>query len=308
MSPVLFNPALRARLQIIAGALLFSTGGLAIKAVSFDGWQVSGLRSGFAVIALLIICPLARQDWSWRTLVAGIPYAATFILFSLANKFTTPANTIFLQDTAPIYLLLLAPWLLSERPQRRDIWFMITLAVGMLLFFARIDAPTQLAPDPLLGNILAASAGLTWALTLLSLRWLAMRSAGTGKDTGKDGNRSENTGGKDHPIVAVLIGNLIACLVSAMWAFPIEGAGMQDWLITGYLGVFQIAFAYVLVTSGIRHLTALETSLVLLLEPVLNPIWVWLILAEVPGSLAIAGGSIILIATALRTVQQTRAG
>ncbi len=289
------NQELRARLLIIAGAVLFSTGGLAIKAVSFDGWQVSSLRSGFAVLVLLAICPQARRGWNWRTAIAAVPYAATFILFSLANKFTTAANTIFLQDTAPLYLLLLAPWLLSEQLQRRDIWFLVALAAGMALFFARIDAPTELAPNPLLGNILAATAGLTWALTLLSLRWLAKRSA-------------NDPSGKDHPIKAVVIGNLIACLVSANWAFPLDGGTLQDWMVVSYLGIFQIALAYMLVTAGIRYLSALETSLVLLLEPVLSPIWVYLILSETPGSLAIAGGAVILTATALRTTLQARPG
>lgn len=286
---------LRARLLIIAGAVLFSTGGLAIKAVTFDGWQVSSLRSGIAFLALLAICPQTRRGWSWRTAIAAIPYAATFILFSLANKFTTAANTIFLQDTAPLYLLLLAPWLLSERLQRRDVWFLVALAAGMLLFFARIDTPTDLAPNPLLGNILAATAGLTWALTLMSLRWLAKRSV-------------DDPSGTDHPIKSVVIGNLIACLVSAIWAFPLDGGTFQDWMVVSYLGIFQIALAYMLVTAGIKYLTALETSLVLLLEPVLSPIWVWLILSETPGSLAIAGGAIILTATALRTMLQAWRG
>jgi len=286
------NTELAARLRIIAGALLFSTGGLAIKASTFDGWQVSGLRSGFAVITLLVVLPQTRRGWGWRTWLVAIPYAATFMLFSLGNKFTTAANTIFLQDTASLYLLLLAPLLLGEHFQRRDSWFLVAVLTGMVLFFARVDAPMALAPKPLLGNTLAAISGITWAFTLLGMRWLARRHQG---------------GQPDHPIAAVVLGNLLACLVSVIQAFPMDSGAPQDWLIMIYLGVFQIAFAYLLVTAGMRHLPALETSLILLLEPVLNPIWVWLLLGEIPGTLAIIGGLVILSATTLRTWRQARA-
>ncbi|MGH7532812.1 MAG: EamA family transporter, partial [Gemmatimonadales bacterium] len=105
----------RARLEIAGAALLFSTGGAVIKATSFSGWQLAGLRSLVAAVVVLLLLPAARRGWTWRTLLVAVAYAACLILSVTANKLTTAANTIFLQSTGPIYILLLAPWLLKER-------------------------------------------------------------------------------------------------------------------------------------------------------------------------------------------------
>src|SRR6185436_18210309 len=104
----------RARLLLIAAAALFSTGGAAIKATSLTGWQVASFRSAVAAAALAAFLPGARRRWTWGTVAVGAAYAATMVLFVLSNKLTTAANTIFLQSTAPLYLLLLGPWLLHE--------------------------------------------------------------------------------------------------------------------------------------------------------------------------------------------------
>ena len=114
-----------ARAQLVAAALLFSTGGAAIKWVDFGAMQIAGLRSGIAAFALLLLLPAARRGWSWRTAVVAVGYAATLVLFVVANRLTTAANTIFLQSTAPLYLLLLGPWLLKEPIHRRDFAFML---------------------------------------------------------------------------------------------------------------------------------------------------------------------------------------
>ena len=96
---------LRDRLNVVIGGVLFSTGGVAIKAAALTGWQLSCFRSFVAGVAVLLLVPNARHGWSWRSLVVAVPYAATFTLFTLANKLTTAANAIFLQDTAPFYVL-----------------------------------------------------------------------------------------------------------------------------------------------------------------------------------------------------------
>src|SRR5881394_1592483 len=114
-----------APLRLLAAALLFSTGGAAIKATSLTGWQVASFRSGIAVLALGLMTSEARRGYSWRAVPVGAAYATTLILFVLANKLTTSANTIFLQSTAPLYLLLLSPWLLHERIAREDVMVML---------------------------------------------------------------------------------------------------------------------------------------------------------------------------------------
>ncbi|MEE8248627.1 MAG: DMT family transporter [Gammaproteobacteria bacterium] len=278
---------MRARLYIMLGALLFSTGGVAIKAATLTGWQLSCFRSMAAAVALLIFLPSARRGWSWRSVVVAIPYAATFTLYTLANKYTTAANAIFLQDTAPFYILILGPLLLGERIRLRDLSFMAALLIGLGLIFASTREATLYASDPRLGDSLAVVSGLTWALTLLGLRWIAVRA--------------ENH--DDEPAAAVVAGCLVASLFAASFAFPVENANVENWLIVAYLGVVQIALAYVFITAGIRHVRALEVSLLLLVEPVLSPVWVWLLLAESPAALAVLGGAIVIGATAVHAVR-----
>ena len=166
-----------ARLQLLAGALLFSTGGIAIKLSTLTGWQVAGLRAAVAALVIVAFLPAARRGWSVRTCLIGIPYAATFILYTLANKETTAANAIFLQDTAPLYLLLLSPLLLREPIQRWDVVLLAALAGGAWLLFAGTPEPLVTAPRPRLGNVLGLAAAVTWALSLLGMRWIAVRGA-----------------------------------------------------------------------------------------------------------------------------------
>lgn len=280
----------KAQLNILAGALLFSTGGVAIKLSSLTGWQISCLRSLIAGLVLLLVFPHVTRAWTWRSLIVAIPYAATFTLFALANKLTTAANAIFLQDTAPLYILVLAPLLLNERICARDLSFVVALGAGLGLIFASSGVPSASATDPFLGNVLSACAGVTWALTVIGIRWLAVRSGAS----------------PEKPIAAVIAGCFLASAAAAVFAFPLEGFTLGNWLIVAYLGIFQIALAYVLVADGIHHVPALEASLLLLIEPVLSPVWAWLVLDEVPGPLALLGGAIVIATTAIYTRRRRR--
>ena len=281
-------PAQRARLQLVAAAVLFSTGGAVIKATTMTGWQAASLRSGIAALALAVLLPQARHGIRPRTFLVSIAYAATLVLFVTANKLTTSANTIFLQATGPLYILLLAPWLLRERIRPSDLTFMAVVGAGLLLFFTGTETPVRTAPAPLEGNILAAISGFTWALTLMGLRWMGA---------------NESSGS---PAGAVLLGNAFACLATLPMALPLGGLPGTDWLAIGYLGVFQIALAYALVTRAVGHLPALEISIILLVEPALNPIWSWLVHGERPGPWALVGGFLIIGATALRSFMAQR--
>ena len=277
------------RLYLLGAALLFSTGGAAIKATTLSGWQVAAFRSMLAAAFLWLALTGARRFWSPRSLAVGILYAATLILFVLANKLTTAANTIFLQSTAPIYLLVLGPWLLKEPVRRTDVAFMLVMGVGMVFFFVGVEAPTAIATDPRLGNLLGALAGLTWALTILGLRWLG----GASKE-------------REAAAQAVVAGNLTAAVVCAPLAFPVVSTAALDWALVGYLGVFQIGVAYILMTRGMRGVSALEASLLLLLEPVTSAVWAWLLHGEQPGPWSLAGCALILGAAVLRVVLTPR--
>jgi drug/metabolite transporter (DMT)-like permease len=278
-----------ARLLVLGAALLFSTGGVVIKLASLSGWQVASLRSGIAALALLLLMPAWRRCWKPRVFAVGAVYAATLILYVLANKLTTAANTIFLQGTAPLYILLLAPWLLRERTRASDLVFTTLLLGGLLLFFVGVEPARSTAPDPERGNWLALTSGFTWALTLMGLRWLARRDAL---------EASQTTGS------AVVVGNLLACVACLPLALPLADVRAMDWLVVSYLGVFQIGLAYVLMTRGVRGTTALEASLLLLLEPVLNAILAWLALGERPGAWSLAGCIVVFFTTLGLTLQR----
>jgi drug/metabolite transporter (DMT)-like permease len=211
------------------------------------------------------------------------------ILYVLANKLTTAANTIFLQSAAPLYILLLGPWLLGERTRASDILFTGLLLGGLLLFFVDVEPARATAPNPERGNWLGLIGGFFWALTLMGLRWLARSDAL---------EASQTTGS------AVLAGNLIVCVTCLPLALPLSESQPADWLVVSYLGVFQIGLAYVLMTRGVRGITALKTSLLLLLEPVLNAFWAWLALGERPGPWSLAGCAVVFFTTLGLTLQR----
>jgi len=277
-----------ARLQALAAALLFSTGGAGIKVAAFSGVQVSALRSGIAAVALLLFMR-GRIEWSPQVGLAGMVYAATLTLFVLSTKLTTSANAIFLQSTAPLYLLLLGPLVLGEHFKRRDLVYLLAVALGLVSCFVGQPAASVTAPDPVRGNLLGVVCSITWALTLVALRYVE-------RDHSRPGLGMS----------AVAFGNLFAAIAALPFAWPLPAASVEEWATIVYLGVCQIGLAYVCLTVAIRHLPALEVSLLLLIEPVLNPVWTWILRGEQPGTWTIVGGGIILTATALRSLHDAR--
>ncbi len=251
---------------------------------------MASFRSGIAALTLFLFLPSSRRGLSWRSGMVGSAYAITMILFVTSNKLTTAANSVFLQSTYPFYVLLLSPLLLKESIRRRDLGFMAVIAVGFVLFFIGVEPPVATAPDPVRGNVLAATSGITWALTLIGLRWMS-------GILGPEGGTAA---------AAVGMGNVVAFLVVLPKALPVAGTG-TDWLIVGYLGVFQIGIAYILLLAAVRHLSAIEVAIMLMIEPVINPIWAWMLHGERPGPGALVGGAIIVVATLLKTVVDARA-
>jgi len=277
----------QARLQLVFAALLFSTGGAAIKASTLTGWQVASFRSGVAAVTLLLLVPATRRGWGWRPALLGIAYAATLILFVTANKLTTSANTIFLQATSPVYLLLLGPLFLKEPVRPRDFWVVAAVLAGLVLFFIGNEAPVVTAPDPAKGNLLALMSGVSFAVTIAGLRWLSRGAADSG-------------------LATVAIGNLIAFFWGLPFALPVLSSTAMDWAVILYLGAIQIGLAYACLTRGLRQVPALEASLLLMVEPVLNPVWAWLVHGERPTHWALLGGALIIGATTAQALVQGR--
>ena len=210
----------------------------------------------------------------------AVAYAATLVGFVTASKLTTAANAIFLEDTAPLYLVLAGPLLLHERVRRVDLAVIAVMAVGLALFFAGGEGPTAIAPDPARGNLIGAGTGITWAIVIAGLRWVSRGNAGAG-------------------VATAVMGNLLAAAATIWFAWPFAGAARAtDWLAVGYLGVFQVGLAYVLLSRGLRGVPALEASLLILVEPVLAPVWAGLLHGEWPSALSLAGGALIIGATA----------
>ena len=267
------------RLQLIAAAILFSTGGAAIKLTHLPSWQIASFRSLIATIALLALVPETRVKWTRKTWIAGFAYCGALLFFVLATKLTSAANAIFLQAAAPLYVLILSPWLLKERLRASDFALMAALGCGLVLAFLGQPPQSATAPNPALGNIMGALAGVSWGLTLIALRSMSRGGdAASGIRTAAAGN---------------LI-TFVVCLPMAL-AFPFHPE-IQDVISLGYLGIFQVALAYVILIRGISHVAAVESSALLLAESALNPVWAWIFAGEAQPLLAVAGGAIILSA------------
>lgn len=284
-----FSATSRDRLLVFVAAILFSTGGAAVKACSLSGWQVASFRSAVAVLAILVLVPASRRGWTRHTWMVGIAYAGTMISFVLANKLTTAANAIFLQGSAPLYVLLLGPLLLGEKTQLRQLLLMAILATGVVFFFIGSQPVSTTAPDPIAGNIVGMAIGLCYGLCIMGLRWLGRDSDDIGPATS-----------------AVCCGNLIAALVALPMALPVLSSTPIDWAMVIFLGVIQIGVAYAFLVRGVSRVPALETSLILLVEPVLSPVWAWFFHDEVPTMWALIGGVIILGATVAMTLKSRR--
>lgn len=269
---------LRHRLAILAAAALWSSAGAAIKLSQLGGWQLAAGRSLVAGAVLALVLSGSRRLPSRKAWLVASAYAATVVLFVVANKLTTSANAIFLQDTAPLYVLALSPVLLKERATRGELAAVPVFIAGLALFF--VD---RLEPGQLLGNVLALVSGLSFALCILGLR--AVPSEGQ----------------------AILVwGNLLAGVGALAPALDGPTPTATDLWIVLFLGTFQLGLSYALFQYGVRHTPAVEASLLVLLEPVLNPIWTFLFTGERPGSWALLGGTIILAATAWRTLAGAR--
>jgi drug/metabolite transporter (DMT)-like permease len=278
----------RNRLQLFLAAFLFSTGGAAIKSCDLSAWQIAGFRSGIAALCMAIALPEARRSWTWRTLAVGGAYAATMIAFVAANKLTTSANAIFLQATAPLYLLLLGPLVLREKIRGSDIAVFAAIAAGvsLLLYGSRTQ---QTGAGVSIGDGIALFSGFSWAWTLTGLRWLGKHDP--------SGNAATAT---------VIAGNLIAFLVCLPAALPVATVSPKDAAVVVYLGIFQVALAYVFLTRSIRHVPGFEAATLLLVEPVFNPAWTWLLRGERPTALVLAGGAVIVLAAFSGTLWQAR--
>ncbi|MGC8971272.1 MAG: DMT family transporter [bacterium] len=262
----------KAIIYLIITAVLWSLGGVLIKSVRWNPIAIAGARS--AISSLLILAYIRKPKFTWSSdqVLAAIFYAGTVILFVTANKLTTAANAILLQYGAPIYVAILGSIILKEKATISD-WITIAVVIfGMFLFF--LD---KLQPGSLLGNIVAILSGVAFALYIIFMR------------KQKD----------ESPIESTLLGNILTAIIGLPFMLSSSPTG-SSWIGIILLGTVQLGLSYILYSIAIKEVTALEAILIPIIEPILNPIWVFLAIGEAPGKWAFIGGAIILASVTLR--------
>ncbi len=265
-------------LMLLITAALWSTSGLWIKVISWSPLAILGARSLIAIFVLWTYVRKPTLRVSKIQLLASICYVATQILFVWATKLTTAANAIFLQYASPIYVVIFGYIFLKERPQKADWIAMGMIFSGLFLFFG-----DKLSFDGFAGNMLGILSGVTFAVVMLIMR-----------------------GEKDNsPANIIFIGNIIGAMVGLPFVLK-ESITLPNIGILLYLGIFQIGLSFVLYSSAIKHVHVLEANLILALEPILNPFWVFLVLGEIPGPLALAGCALVILAVTYRAFVSTR--
>lgn len=282
-------------LSLVLCSLFWSTGGVLVKLVDYNSIGIAGTRSFFAAIFLIFFCKrlprLCVKDENGITdkaatfdfWMGGIMYGICMTLFVVANKLTTAANTIFLQYTNPIYIILFGPLLLKEKNRRSDYLSVVGVAIGMILFFS-----DSMGNGNLKGDIVACLSGFCFGFTNLFLHRL--------------NKKNENYNGYSND--AFIIAHILTFIVSVPFIIqegvpsPVSCFGLI------LLGVVQMGLASYFYGIGISKEKALTVSFVGMLEPLMNPVWVLLIVHEVPGIRCIFGGIIIISCVVLRTLWQ----
>ena len=264
---------------VIIAVLLWSTGGLFVKITTLNAFHVNFGRALFAAITVGIFLAIRKGfKFDWFILFASLFYAGTLTAFVYANKNTTAANAIFLQYTAPIYILIFAPLILKEKFRGVDLIAVILCIAGMSLFF--FETPGGLnnlsATSIFSGNIAGLISGGCLGGYLIMLRHPRLL--------------------KFNPALSVLYGNIV--IVILMLPFLItnpQTPTTNDFLAIAYLGIFQIGVAYLFFTKGLANgVRSLDASIIGFIEPMLNPVWVFLFVGERPNEWAILGAAIII--------------
>jgi drug/metabolite transporter (DMT)-like permease len=262
-------------LLLFLTALLWSLGGVLVKSMAWPPLAVAGGRSFFAAAFLLLLVRPRRLTLTPLTLATAVCHAGCGVCLVVATKLTTAANAILLQYTCPIWVALFGAWILRERPTRAD-WIAIaaTLA-GTSLFFA-----DELTLNHLWGNLIGLVSGVFFGFVAILLR----------KQKDKDAA----------PVDSVILGTLLGGIVCMPALAAAPALSWHGWLTLASLGAVQLGLSYFLYAHAIRHVSALEAVLIPVIEPILNPVWVMLVIGEKPGRWAMLGGAIVLTTSVLR--------
>ncbi|MDR0684166.1 MAG: DMT family transporter [Spirochaetaceae bacterium] len=267
------------RLAMMFCAIFWSTSGLFIKLVDSDPFFIAGARSFIAALTMIAlrrvfmrnpfrgIVSALRTPAFW---VSGVAYSATMTSFVVANKLTTSANVILLQYSAPVWAAILGIALLKER-QRAENWIGMALVLaGLVIIFHG-----SLASASLLGDLIALASGITFALNSVCMRMQ------------KDAD----------PAYSLVLSNVITSFFALPFLFS-GGPGLSLPALGAitFMGTVQIGFASILFAYGIKRVSAFAALIIACVEPVLNPVWVFVVTGEKPALNALIGGSVIIFA------------
>jgi drug/metabolite transporter, DME family len=258
----------------IIAAIIWSTAGLFIKLLTQDAFTILFYRSLFSATAFLVILGRNALYINKLTIIGALFYAPLIFCFVTSTKLTSAANAIFLQYAAPAYVLLLEPYLLKTKLKRIDILTVVLCIFGLLLFF--MDQFEK--PENWLGMLLAVFSGFMWTGLVLSQRK----------------NEPKYQGG------SIFYGNIIVIICMIPWfkAAPYPQGTELIYLL--FLGFVQLGLGFILFTYGQRHIPAIDSSLIAMIEPLLNPVWVIIGYGEVPSMWAFIGGGVILSSLIVR--------
>ncbi len=259
----------RGRLLIVAAAVMWSSSGFFAKAQVFDGWSGTTLAFWRAVFASCVLLPFVRRPrWNWRLVPMTLIFAAMNVTFLCAMVATTAANAIWLQNTAPAWVFLFAVIWLKETITWRDwrLLIFIVLGVGTILL-------GESSGESMVGVTWGLLAGLTYAGVVVTLRWLRNEDAAW----------------------LVALNHIVTAAVLAPFVIgqsPLP-AGQQWWYLIGF-GVVQMGIPYLLFARGVRTVPGHEATGIVLLEPLLVPVWTWLAWREMPAWWTVLGALLIL--------------
>ncbi len=282
------SPRARALALVLTAILLWSTAGVLIKATSLSPWLIACSRS---LIAAALVFALTRRDGLAMTRtshLAALLYAVLLTCFVLASARTTAAHAILLQYTAPLHVLVFGALLLGERLRLREVATILACMAGLSLLL-RDPSPAGTLPDLALGNVFALISGLCLGLYFVLLKHPKAQTP--------------------NPAATVVIGNLwvVVLTLPFVLAEPAPTPTAVDVAVILALGGLQIGLAYWLFALGMRRgVRSAEAALIGFIEPVLNPVWVYLVHGESPSAMALLGGVVILGALGLQAVLAAR--
>jgi drug/metabolite transporter (DMT)-like permease len=254
-------------LLVLSAALLWSSSGLFVKVLRMPPLELTGVRSALAFLALAPLLRLraVRLDANLALLV--LAFGGTQLAFVTATRWTTAANAIALQSTAPVWVFLAG----SLVARRIHLPLLVPIALILAGIATILAEPAQ--GISFHGNMVGVVAGATFALTQLAFSRIRQPAVGA--------------------VALANLGSALGCLALLGGTVHLERIAGWEWLILVYLGTIQIGLAFILFTAGVGRITVAQASILTLLEPLLNPIWVYLALGEHPSPYGFAGFGLI---------------